>query len=148
MEKSYAAVEEMKTKAFEQGDVIEELHQKVSDIQQELSETKQELKRAREELSQTRETLEAITNSTTWSSAQPSFADVARTPPESHPSNIRTLSTTRTTSTNASSAIYCAIEVPDTDDNTTEKVTAKTVRAILEGEIRANPGQTRGDAEQ
>lgn len=147
IEKSYAEMKEMKEKTIEQSEMMKELHQKVEEMQLGLSETKDELKQAREELCQTRDelgqtraTLDTLTNSTSWSSAQPSFADVARTPPESQPSDIRTLSTTRTASTSASSAIYCTIEFPE-NDNALEKVTAKTVRVILEEEFREGRGQ-------
>jgi len=159
MEKSYAEMTEMKEKVNELHQSMEEIQLELSEtknelkqareelghtmdeMQLELSETKHELKQVREELGQTRATLDALTNSTTWSSAQPSFADVARTPPESQPSNVRTLSTTRTSSTSASSAIYCTIEVPEADDAAIDKVTAKAVRTLLEREFRAGRSQ-------
>lgn len=69
MEKTSDEMLEMKGKTSEKHDIIDKLHQKMSEIQQGLRETKAELKQVRDELGMTRATLEAITSSTTWSSA-------------------------------------------------------------------------------
>ncbi|KAM3537420.1 hypothetical protein ARSEF1564_009660 [Beauveria bassiana] len=139
MEKSYSKMQQMEEKKNDQSKTIESLHEKIGEMQQELSFAKNELKQAREELTQTRGALESITTSTIWSSPQPSYADIARTPPESHPSNVMTLSTARTISTGSNNAIYCTIDIPGNGNSTYEKVTAKAVRTILETEMRAKP---------
>lgn len=129
----------MREKTTEQGRLIEILHQKIGEMQQELGQAKDELKQACEDLDQTRTALKAITNSTVWSSPRPSYADIARTPPDSHPGNFTTLSTTRTTSASSSNAMYCTIDIPATEECANEKVTAKTIRTISETEMRAKP---------
>ncbi|OAA57836.1 Endonuclease/exonuclease/phosphatase [Akanthomyces lecanii RCEF 1005] len=108
-------------------------------MQQELGQAKVELKQACEELAQSRTALEAITKSPVWSSPQPSYADIARTPPESHPSNVMTLSTSRTASTSSGDTIFCTVDIRETEDSVNERVTAKTIRTILETEMRAKP---------
>ena len=139
MERSYTEMQQMREKTSEQSKTIEVLHQKIGEMQQELGQAKVELKQACEDLAQTRTALEAITKSTVWSSPQPSYADIARTPPESHPSNVMTLSTSRTASTSSGDTIYCTIDIQETEDSMNERVTAKTIRTMLETEMRAKP---------
>jgi hypothetical protein len=66
----------------------------------------------------------------------PSYADVARTPPLSHPSNIRTLSLTNTTPTSFTDTIYCTIDTSKMVDNDNRKMSAGAIRAAVETEIR------------
>ncbi|KAM3543691.1 hypothetical protein ARSEF1564_003451, partial [Beauveria bassiana] len=139
MERSYTEMRQIREKTSEQSKTIEVLHQKIAEMQQELGQAKVELKQACEELAQTRTALEAITKSPVWSSPQPSYADIARTPPESHPSNVMTLSNSRTASTSSGETICCTIDIQDTEDSVNERVTAKTIRTILETEMRAKP---------
>lgn len=77
---------------------------------------------------------EAISPSTLASS--PSYADVARTPPTSHPSNIRTLSTSNTTPTTFTDTLYCTIDTSQMADNEHERMSAGPIRAAVETEIR------------
>ncbi|KAM3449681.1 hypothetical protein NHJ6243_009942, partial [Beauveria neobassiana] len=139
MEKSYSKMRQMEEKTNDQSEIIESLHQKIGEMQQELGQAKVELKQACEELAQTRTALEAITKSPVWSRLQPSYADIARTPPESHPSNVMTISTSRTASTSSGETIYCTIDIQDIEDSVNERVSAKTIRTILETEMRAKP---------
>ncbi|KAM3449682.1 hypothetical protein NHJ6243_009943, partial [Beauveria neobassiana] len=139
MEKSYSKMRQMEEKTNDQSEIIESLHQKIGEMQQELGQAKVELKQACEELAQTRTALEAITKSPFWSSPHPSYADIARTPPESHPSNVMTISTSRTASTSSGETIYCTIDIQDIEDSVNERVSAKTIRTILETEMRAKP---------
>ncbi|CEJ61869.1 Putative Remark: Mars [Penicillium brasilianum] len=50
-------------------------------------------------------------------SGSPSYADVARTPPMSYPSNIRTLSSANTTPTSFTDTLYCTIDTSKMIDN-------------------------------
>ncbi|XWX00423.1 hypothetical protein V2A60_008443 [Cordyceps javanica] len=111
MERSYTKMQQMSEKTSEQSKTIEVLHQKNVEMQQELGQAKVELKQACEELAQTRTALEAITKLPVWSSPQPSYADIARTPPESHPHNVITLSNSRTASTSSGETIYYTIDI-------------------------------------
>lgn len=66
----------------------------------------------------------------------PSYADVARTPPTSYASNIRTLSSSNTTPTNLTDTLYCTIDTSKMADNGNEKMSAGPIRAAVETEIR------------
>lgn len=66
----------------------------------------------------------------------PSYADVARTPPLSHPSNIRTLSTSNTTPTTFTDTLYCTIDTSRMAENGNERMSAGPIRTTVETEIR------------
>ncbi|OQE27892.1 hypothetical protein PENFLA_c005G06009 [Penicillium flavigenum] len=72
----------------------------------------------------------------------PSYADVARTPPLSHPSNIRTLSTSNTTPTTFTDTLYCTIDTSEMAENeNTERTIAinafRDTRKILASQFLA-----------
>jgi hypothetical protein len=66
-----------------------------------------------------------------------SYADVARTPPTSQPSNIRTLSSFNTTPTSFTDTLYCTIDISKMTDKESGRTTAGSIRAAVEKEIRA-----------
>ncbi|THC88431.1 hypothetical protein EYZ11_012124 [Aspergillus tanneri] len=66
----------------------------------------------------------------------PSYADVARTPPTSQPSNIRTLLSFNTTPTTFTDTLYCTIDTSRMADNENDKMSAGPIRAAVETEIR------------
>jgi len=68
--------------------------------------------------------------------SSPSYADVARTPPLSHPSNIRTLSTLNTTPTTFTDTLYCTIDTSRMAENGNERMSAGPIRTTVEIEIR------------
>lgn len=72
----------------------------------------------------------------------PSYADVARTPPLSHPSNIRSLSTSNTTPTTFTDTLYCTIDTSRMAEFESEKMSAGSIRAAVETEIRATADHT------
>lgn len=72
----------------------------------------------------------------------PSYADVARTPPTSYPSNIRTLSTLGTTPTTFTETLYCTIDTSKMTENENEKISAGSIRAAIEKEIRTMDDHT------
>ncbi|KAJ5730151.1 uncharacterized protein N7483_004659 [Penicillium malachiteum] len=74
--------------------------------------------------------------------SSPSYADVARTPPSSYPSNIRTLSTLNTTPTTYTDTLYCTIDTSKMPESESEKVSAGLIRATIETEIRTMDDHT------
>lgn len=66
----------------------------------------------------------------------PSYADIVRTPPNSHPSNIRTLSSSRTTPTTFTDTLYCTVDTSKMADNENERMSAGPVREAVEKQIR------------
>ncbi|XP_024085711.1 uncharacterized protein LOC106673500, partial [Cimex lectularius] len=71
-----------------------------------------------------------------------SYADVARTPPTSQPSNIRTLSSFNTTPTTFTDTLYCTIDTSNVADDGSEKMSAGPIRAAVEKEIRTMENHT------
>lgn len=65
-----------------------------------------------------------------------SYADVARTPPTSQPSNLRTLSSFNTTPTSFTDTLYCTIDTSKMADNESDRMSAGPIRAAVETEIR------------
>lgn len=99
-----------------------------------------EVKDVKEELKQVREHLEEISNGTgfqtnTQSSPRASYADIARTPPTSHPSNIRTASTGAATL--YSDILFCTIDTSRVERSDGENMSAGSIRKALEKEIRS-----------
>ncbi|KAJ5100882.1 hypothetical protein N7456_006934 [Penicillium angulare] len=74
--------------------------------------------------------------------SSPSFADVARTPPTSYPSNIRTLSALNPTPTTFTETLYCTIDTSKMAESGNEKKSAGSIRATIEKEIRTMDDHT------
>ncbi|KAI2863081.1 transcriptional regulator family: Zinc finger, CCHC-type [Aspergillus niger] len=75
-------------------------------------------------------------------SGSPSYADVARTPPTSQPSNIRTLSSWNTTPTTFTDTLYCTIDTSKMADTENERPSAGPIRTAVEAEIRTMENYT------
>ena len=73
---------------------------------------KEELASVKEENQWLHERLDDIAAlvSTTQSSPRPSYAEVARTPPTSHPSNVQTLTSLNSTPSRLMDTLYCTID--------------------------------------
>jgi hypothetical protein len=80
-------------------------------------------------------TVERQLSSIQLSSPNPSYADVARTPPGSQPSNLRTLSnqTTRSTLTDT---LYCTVDVSNVEEAERGIANAGNTRQEIEKGIR------------
>ena len=75
------------------------------------------------------------------SSPSPSYAEVARTPPDSSPSNVRTLSSLRTTPSTMTDTLYCTVDTSRVGEGERSKAQPGAVRKAVEEEIRAGEGQ-------
>jgi hypothetical protein len=71
----------------------------------------------------------------------PSYTDVARTPPTSQPSNIRTLSLLNTTLTTLTDMLYCIIDTSQMAVNENKRPSAGLIRQAVETEIRTIENQ-------
>jgi hypothetical protein len=69
------------------------------------------------------------------SSPNPSYADVARTPPGSHPSNLRTLSNQTTPST-LTDTLYCTVDVSNVEEADRGAANAGNIRQEIEKGMR------------
>ncbi|KAJ5100792.1 hypothetical protein N7456_006844 [Penicillium angulare] len=74
--------------------------------------------------------------------SSPSFADVARTPTTSYPSNIRTLSALNMTPTTFTETLHCTIDTSKLAESGNEKKSAGSIRATIEKEIRTMDDHT------
>jgi hypothetical protein len=79
--------------------------------------------------------LEKQLSSIQLSSPNPSYADVARTPPGSHPSNLRTLSNQATPST-LTDTLYCTVDVSNVEEADRAAVNASNIRQDIEKGMR------------
>lgn len=102
-------------------------------LEREVSETKEELKRVTEQLENTtRNTI----SPPFLGNSQASYADVVRTPPDSLPSNIRTISSHVATPSNESELIFCTVDVSRVQDGDSGRVTPDVIRTVVESEVR------------
>lgn len=104
-------------------------------IQEELKETKEELKETKEQLHLLRHAQEQ------QASPQSSYAEVAKTPPTSRPSNIQTLSSGVPTPSNFTNTPFCTVDTTRMASDCPEKGNPGAIRAIVEKEMRATEGQ-------
>lgn len=75
------------------------------------------------------------------SSPSPSYAEVARTPPNSLPSNVRTLLSMGTTPPKMTDTLYCTIDTSRVGEKERNKAQPGVVRKAIEEEIRTTKGQ-------
>ncbi len=83
---------------------------------------------------------------TQWSNVQKSsafnlsYADVARTPPSSQPSNVQTLTSMGTTPSTMTETLYCTIDTSRMEEEDKNKVHPGAIRKAIEEEIRTADG--------
>ena len=82
-----------------------------------------------------------LSNAQAPSSPSPSYAEVARTPPDSLPSNVRTLSSLRTTPSTMTDTLYCTVDTSRVGEGERSKTQPGAVRKAIEEEIRTGEGQ-------
>ncbi|KAH7394638.1 hypothetical protein BKA66DRAFT_598616 [Pyrenochaeta sp. MPI-SDFR-AT-0127] len=130
----------LKSQNAELQEVIGQQQDTINDLHERLKDTQVELKQVHDQL-------DAITrnqtiNGTANSNPSPSYADVARTPPNSSPSNVRSLLSNGTTPSTMTNTLYCTIDVSRVASEDTDKVSAGAIRTTVEKEIRDTNEQT------
>lgn len=73
-------------------------------------------------------------------SATPLYADVARTPPSSRPSNVRTLTSMDATLSTMTDTLYCTVDTSRVGEEDRIKAQPGTIRQAIEKEMRATEG--------
>ncbi|KFA55196.1 hypothetical protein S40293_09951 [Stachybotrys chartarum IBT 40293] len=129
-------LKDLKDASAKQEELIFNLHEQATGAQRELRETREELRQVREQL----ETITAAT-STAQTSPRASYADIARTPPDSNPSNVRSLSSTHATSSDLDDALYCTIDISRIEDTESEDTSAGAIRNLIETGVRTELGR-------
>ncbi|OAA36690.1 hypothetical protein ISF_09943 [Cordyceps fumosorosea ARSEF 2679] len=122
-----------------QDELIGNLNNKATQQGSSIKELQQELRKATAELTEVRvqlETFAVAASRTAGSSPQATYAEIARTPPGSAPSNIRTLSSGMTTPSTATDMFYCTIDYSRVTVEDSSRVTAGGIRSTLEREMR------------
>jgi hypothetical protein len=135
-----------------QQSAIEDLSKRLKETQAELRELKQPVEKAMteiervktqsvEELKHVREKLDTIMKCPALSpsvntSPNPSYADVARTPPNSAPANLNSISSMGTTPSTMTDTLYCTIDVSRVANEDANKASAGAIRTAVEKEIR------------
>ena len=131
----------------EQQKTTQSLEQKLLESQQQLLESQQQLLESQQQLKHVRQQLDfimkcpAITAST-QTSPQASYAEMARTPPTSQPSNVRTLTSMNAAPSTFTDTLFCTIDKSRVGNNEAAKVTAGTVRSAVEREVRRGAENT------
>ncbi|OAQ61371.1 reverse transcriptase [Purpureocillium lilacinum] len=120
------AIRELKEAAEEQHTLIRDLTQQLQNNQKQ---TADDLKRVHQQL-------EAITT-TTISTPQSSFSDVTSSSASPQPSYAQVVSSDTTVPTTAATGFSCTIDTSTAEDGQENRITAGAVRALVEGEVRA-----------
>jgi hypothetical protein len=117
-------------------------------VKTELSEVKQQVA---EELKHVYERLDTISNSpaltitTALTSPNPSYANVARTPPNSSPANLNSISSMETTPSTMTDSLFCTIDTSRVESRVEsredERISVGAIRRIVEKEIRGMEGR-------
>lgn len=77
-----------------------------------------------------------IANIQMSSSPSPSYAEIARTAPNSQPSNLRTLTSTNTTPSTMTDTLYCTVDTSRVDEDYRSKAEPGAIREANEKEMR------------
>jgi hypothetical protein len=101
----------------------------------------QQIEALRTENKEMKETIQTqLANIQTPPSATPSYADVARTPPNSQPSNLQSLSMSTTPST-MTDTFYCTVDTSGVQEQGQAKAQPGTIREAIEKEMRTAEGR-------
>jgi hypothetical protein len=122
---------ELRDVISKQHDAIQELHRQLEDTRTQLSE---ELKQARDQI----DVLQRKSSVTATAQVSPSrsYAEIARTPPSSQPSGIRTLSSQNATPSTLTDTLFCTIDTSRVDEKEKGKVQVADIRKTIEAEIQ------------
>ncbi|KAI8402270.1 hypothetical protein FOFC_17577 [Fusarium oxysporum] len=117
---------------------MEHLREKVmKELTKVQAQTAEEIKQVKEQLHMVADTIA----SSAQTSPQPSYADVARSSPTSQPSNVRTLSSMRTTPSSFTDTLFCTIDTSRVIQEDRGKVQVGEVRQAIEEKVRARDGR-------
>ena len=120
---------------------IDALRAENKEMRAENKEMRAENEEMRAENKEMRETIQAqLANVQAPPSATPSYADIARTPPTSQPSNLPSLSLNTTPST-MTDTLYCTVDTSRVQEEDQGKAQPGTIRQAIEKEMRTTEGR-------
>lgn len=147
-------ITDLKETITRQSNIIENQNNGIEDIRAELGEIKAEQRTLKgqnlelqEEVRSLRTQLDshpaslpstgnAAFNTSVGTSPNPSYADVARTPPNSAPANVHSISSMGTTPSTMTDTLYCTVDTSRVASEDAEKVSVGAIRANVEKEMR------------
>ena len=132
-------IKSLKEIVIQQQDTIKDLRERSERIEGTQNQTKEELKQVYERLDAITKTL--AVNSPANSSPDPTYANVARTPPNSDPANVVSISSMRTTPSTMTDTLYCIIDTSRVPTEEGDKISVGAVRTAMETEIRTRVDQ-------
>ncbi|PQE19020.1 reverse transcriptase protein [Rutstroemia sp. NJR-2017a BVV2] len=111
---------------------------KLAHMEKELEAVKGECQAVKEELHKTKQEMaDGIAALMSGNcSPNPSYAEVARTPPTSQPSNVQTLSSFNTTPSTFTNTLYCTIDTSRVEAEVSDKASAGAIRTMVEKSMR------------
>jgi len=109
------------------------------ETQEALEDIREQLREAKEEIQVIKQAQEKLEER--LASPQPSYAEIAKTPPESRPSNLRTLSTGLTTPSTLTDTPICTLDTSGMEIGSPEKGNPGAIRALIEKGMREAEGQ-------
>ncbi|KAH8798527.1 hypothetical protein F5884DRAFT_905705 [Xylogone sp. PMI_703] len=132
--------------------IISQQQETIKNLEKCLQEAQQEVRDVKTQMEQLNNQMDEIKNNQTAvasakSSSRASYADVARTPPTSQPSNVHTISSMNTTPSSFTDTLFCTIDISRVEEMEKDKTTPGTIRAMLEQAIRATKDRRINDAE-
>jgi hypothetical protein len=101
----------------------------------------QQIDTLKEEMAGMAEQIQTQLSGIQTSSPSPSYAEVARTPPNSWPSNLRTLTSMGTTPSRMTDTLYCTIDTSRVGEEDKNKANPGAIRKAIEDEMRTGEGQ-------
>jgi hypothetical protein len=101
----------------------------------------QQIDKLKGEMAMMAEQIQTQLSSIQTPSPSPSYAEVARTPPNSWPSNLRTLTSMATTPSRMTDTLYCTIDTLRVRQEDKSKAHPGAIRKAIEEEIRTMEGQ-------
>lgn len=126
LEKVLDELKDLKEESIKQRELIGKLEQEVVNTKEQLQQV----------VKQFEATTRTATTSPSPGNGHALYADVARTPPDSLPSNIRSLSADLTTSSHSSELLFCTIDVSNVRVEDRSSVTPGEIRAAVESVAR------------
>ncbi|OBR02118.1 hypothetical protein CH63R_14419 [Colletotrichum higginsianum IMI 349063] len=129
------ATDELRTANKELRSMKNELQTVQGDLQAPKQQVEDESKNKQDKLG----TVAALASAQT--SPSPTYADVARTAPNSQPSNLRTLTSSDTTPSNFTDTLYCTIDTSKVEGEDPTQTSVGAIRVMVENRIRAGEGE-------
>jgi hypothetical protein len=140
------AMEDQKQAHQDQIEALTKMHENqietiTKTVTQQIDTLKEEMAGVKEEMAGMAEQIQTQLSGIQTSSPSPSYAEVARTPPNSWPSNLRTLTSMGTTPSRMTDTLYCTIDTSRVGEEDKNKANPGAIRKAIEDEMRTGEGQ-------